>query len=56
VILAFYISDLLYGNNSYTVYKELLQKQENLKRDIVELQIKNASLQKEYFELKNLEQ
>ena len=55
-ILAYYISHLLfYGNNSYEVYSQLKHKKTKLQKDIQQLQIENATLQKKYFELKNLE-
>ena len=62
-VLAYYISHLLfYGNNSYEVYSHLQNRKVQLQKDIHYLQIENATLQKnnahlqkEYFELKNLE-
>ena len=55
-IVAYYISNLLfYGNNSYEVYSHLKDRKIKLQKDIQQLQIENATLQKQYFELKNLE-
>jgi len=55
-VLAYYISHLLfYGNNSYEVYSHLKNRKVKLQNDIHLLQIENATLQKKYFELKNLE-
>jgi cell division protein FtsB len=55
-IIAYYISNLLfYGNNSYEVYSHLKDKRVKLQKDIHQLQTENATLQKQYFELKNLE-
>jgi len=55
-VLAYYISHLLfYGNNSYEVYTHLKNKKVTLQKNIHRLQIENATLQKKYFELKNLE-
>lgn len=55
-ILAYYISHLLfYGNNSYEVYTHLKDRKVQLQKNIHRLQIENATLQKKYFELKNLE-
>jgi len=55
-ILAYYISDLLfYGKSSYEVYDNLKDRKVRLQQDIKMLQIENATLQKKYFELKNLE-
>ncbi|MEA3354268.1 MAG: septum formation initiator family protein [Campylobacterota bacterium] len=54
--LAYYFANLLfYGKNSYEVYKELQSKKVNLQANIKRLQYENASLQKQYLELKNLE-
>ncbi len=55
-VLAYYISHLLFfGNNSYEVYTHLKDRKVKLQKDIHYLQIENATLQKKYFELKNLE-
>ena len=55
-VLAYYISDLLfYGKSSYEVYANLKNRKVTLQEDINILQIENATLQKKYFELKNLE-
>ena len=55
-IIAYYISHLLfYGNNSYEVYNHLKNRKIQLENNIRFLQIENATLQKKYFELKNLE-
>ena len=55
-VLAYYISDLLfYGKSSYEVYVNLKNRKVELQENINMLQIKNATLQKQYFELKNLE-
>lgn len=55
IIFATYISNLLYGKNSYTVYSNLIDKKNQLQSDIKRLQLENANLQKQYLELKNLE-
>ncbi len=55
-VLAYYIADLLfYGKSSYEVYDNLKDRKVKLQQDIKMLQIENATLQKKYFELKNLE-
>jgi hypothetical protein len=54
VILAFYVGDLLYGSNSLKVLLNLQDYQIYLKTEIVRLKKENASLQKEYFELKEI--
>jgi cell division protein FtsB len=55
LLFASYIANLLYGKNSYSVYKELQIKKKQLQDDIKRLQLENANLQKQYLELKNLE-
>lgn len=55
VFLAYNIGLILFGDNSFQVYKSLKHKKEYLQNKIQELQKNNAYLQKEYFELKNLE-
>ncbi|MEA2049538.1 MAG: septum formation initiator [Campylobacterota bacterium] len=53
---AYYFANLLfYGKNSFEVYQNLKNKKVNLQYNIKALQIENASLQKKYLELKNLE-
>ncbi len=55
-VLASYIANLLfYGKNSYEVFKNLQDKKIYLQYNIKSLQIENATLQKKYLELKNLE-
>jgi hypothetical protein len=54
--LAKYVSNILFdGKNSFKVYSALKQQKEQLRYSITQLQLDNARLQKEYFELKNLE-
>ena len=56
VAFAKYVSDILFdGKNSLKVYTALKEQKQQLKENIKNLQIDNARLQKEYFELKNLE-
>lgn len=55
VFLAQHIADLFFGDNSIEVYSALKQKEAYLQNEIIRLQADNARLQKEYFELKNLE-
>ena len=52
---AFYISNLLFGNASLEVLMHLESYESNLKSEISRLKKENAALQKEYFELKELE-
>ena len=56
VVFASYTSNLLYnGKSSLSVYKALEKQKVLLEYNIKILQKDNARLQKEYFELKNLE-
>ncbi|MGE4455473.1 MAG: septum formation initiator [Arcobacteraceae bacterium] len=55
VFLAQHIADIFFGDNSIEVYSALKQKESYLQNEIIRLQADNARLQKEYFELKNLE-
>ena len=55
VYFAYHWVNLLFGDNSIQVYNSLKHKKENLEDEISRLQKENAYLQKEYFELKNLE-
>ena len=55
IFLANHVADLLFGKNSIEVYTSLNKKETYLREEIKRLQQDNARLQKEYFELKNLE-
>jgi cell division protein FtsB len=55
IFLSLHVANLLFGTNSYEVYSSLKSKQTYLNEEIIRLQLENARLQKEYFELKNLE-
>lgn len=55
LFLSYHVANLLFGVNSYEVYSSLIDEQTRLKSEIKRLQKDNAHLQKEYFELKNLE-
>jgi len=56
VFSAWYVSYLWFvGKDSYVIYQDLKNKVVKLKENIRIMQLKNAKLQKEYFELKNLE-
>jgi cell division protein FtsB len=55
IIFSFYVGTLLFGKSSLDVLLQL-EKQENiLKKEIKNLTKSNEKLQKDYFELKNLE-
>ena len=56
VFLANYFATLLFsGKNSLETYDNLKTKKVQLEYKIKQLQTQNAKLQKDYFELKNLE-
>lgn len=55
IFLSYHVANVLFGDNSYEVYSSLKNKKEYLQSEIKRLQKDNAHLQKEYFELKNLE-
>jgi cell division protein FtsB len=55
VYLSYHATNVLFGDNSLQVYNSLKYKKEYLEDEILRLQKENAHLQKEYFELKNLE-
>ena len=55
VYFAYHWVNLVFGDNSIQVYNFLKHKKEYLEDEISRLQKENAYLQKEYFELKNLE-
>lgn len=55
LFLSYHVANLMFGVNSYEVYSSLKQEHIRLKSEIKRLQERNAYLQKEYFELKNLE-
>ncbi len=55
IYLSYPTVNVLFGDNSLQVYSDLKHKREWLESEILRLQRENAYLQKEYFELKNLE-
>ena len=56
IFFAQYVASLLFlGKNSYETYDSLKTKKVQLEDKINSMQILNAKLQKDYFELKNLE-
>lgn len=56
IIFAQYVASLLFlGKNSFETYDSLKTKKVQLEYKIKNMQILNAKLQKDYFELKNLE-
>jgi len=55
IILGFYIFDLMMGKNSFLRMIELNNNLKKLDKRVKNLKKENAILQKEYFELKELE-
>ena len=55
IFLSYHVANVLFGDNSLEVYTSLKNKKDYLQSEIKRLQKDNAHLQKEYFELKNLE-
>ena len=55
IVVSVYIGYLLFGTNSLEVLLQLNAQEKALKRSIEYLKKENAHLQKEYFELKQLE-
>ena len=55
IFFSYHAVNVLFGDNSLQVYNSLKYKKEYLEGEILRLQKENAYLQKEYFELKNLE-
>jgi len=55
IYFAYHWVNLLFGDNSIEVYNSLKHRKKYLEDEISRLQKTNAYLQKEYFELKNLE-
>ena len=53
--LLFYLGVLIFGNNSLSVLFQLEEHQSYLSDDIENLKTQNAALQKQYFELKELD-
>ena len=55
IALGIYIGILLFGDNSLQVLLELEEYESYLKEDIERLKTENATMQKEYFELRELD-
>ena len=55
LLFGIYVGVLMYGENSLTVLNELKEKKHNLSLAGKALKVENQRLQKEYFELKQLE-
>ena len=55
ILFSYHTVNILFGDNSLQVYNSLKYKKDYLEGEILRLQRENAYLQKEYFELKDLE-
>ena len=55
LLFGIYVGVLMYGENSLTVLNQLKEKKYSLSLEDKALKIENQKLQKEYFELKQLE-
>ena len=55
LLFGIYVGILIYGENSLTVLNDLKEKKEMLKQEEKHLKAENQKLQKELFELKQLE-
>lgn len=55
VIFGIYVGDILFGKSSLEVLLDLQDRRDTLKQNVKIMKQKNALLQKEYFELKQLE-
>jgi hypothetical protein len=55
LLFGVYVGILMYGENSLTVLNQLKEKKQELLQEKRVIKIKNQRLQKEFFELKQLE-
>ena len=55
LLFGIYVGVLVYGENSLTVLNQLKEKKQGLSLEEKILKVENQRLQKEYFELKQLE-
>lgn len=55
LVVGIYMGFIFFGDNSLSVLLELEEHQDYLSGDIERLKAENASLQKQYFELKELD-
>jgi len=55
LVFGMYVGVLMYGENSLTVLNQLKEKKVRLGKEEVALKVGNQKLQKEFFELKQLE-
>jgi len=55
LLFGIYVGVLMYGENSLTVLTQLKEKKTHLFQESMALKVENQRLQKEFFELKQLE-
>ena len=55
LLISFYVNIILFGKNSFIILTKLREEKKLLTQEAVELKSSNQKLQKEFFELKNLE-
>ncbi len=55
LVVGIYMGFIFFGNNSLSVLLDLEEHQDYLSEDIERLKAENAALQKQYFELKELD-
>ncbi len=55
LLFGIYIGDILFGKSSLEVLLNLQENNDRLKDEVVRLKKENAALQKDYFELKQLD-
>ena len=55
LLFGIYVGVLMYGENSLTVWNQLKEKKQHLIDEKKHLKVENQRLQKEFFELKQLE-
>jgi hypothetical protein len=55
LVVGIYLGVIFFGNNSLSVLLDLEEHQNYLSEDIEHLKVENAALQKQYFELKELD-
>ena len=55
LVVGIYLGIIFFGDNSLSVLLDLEERQNYLSEDIEHLKVENAALQKQYFELKELD-
>jgi cell division protein FtsB len=55
LLISFYVNIILFGKNSFIILTKLREEKKELTQEAIELKNSNQKLQKEFFELKNLE-